>query len=209
MRHSLTLYLCTFLLPLPGRGTSTYDGFGLAWAISEELAKNTKCFSLFATHFAELPALATALPYVTNLHVTAHTEESSITMLYKVESGPSDRSFGVHVAQVAGFPAEVVRLAREKLQELEQYSGSINSILDETTTTAAAAADTTKSAESLAPEIPSPVPAYMSEFLARPMSDFQNERGEVDLVAFKAFVREIKSKKRAADNDTTAAMDTA
>ena len=103
-----------------GRGTSTYDGFGLAWAISEHLAKNVGCATLFATHFQELTALAHEQPAVTNRHVSAHLDGSGITMLYQVEDGPSDRSFGVAVAEAADFPPAVVGAAKRRLAELEE-----------------------------------------------------------------------------------------
>ncbi|ODV76714.1 DNA mismatch repair protein [Suhomyces tanzawaensis NRRL Y-17324] len=109
-----------------GRGTSTYDGFGLAWSILEHLITQKNCFTLFATHFHELTELSSKYSdKVENLHVVAHVEKESdskeddITLMYKVEPGISDKSFGIHVAELVNFPSKIINMAKRKASELQ------------------------------------------------------------------------------------------
>jgi len=104
-----------------GRGTSTAEGFGLAWAIAEHLATEIKCLCLFATHFHEMTAMEKEMSNVKNLYVSALVEEDKLTMLYKVKEGVIDRSYGIHVAEMLKFPPEIVKDARELAEKLETF----------------------------------------------------------------------------------------
>src|SRR5262249_14389106 len=105
-----------------GRGTSTFDGLSLAWAVAEHLASNTRARpkTIFATHYHELTDLADALPSVANYHVVVREWKDDIVFLRKVVGGRSDRSYGIHVARLAGLPPTVVARAREILNGLER-----------------------------------------------------------------------------------------
>ena len=105
-----------------GRGTSTFDGLSLAWAVAEHLASNPRVRpkTIFATHYHELTDLADALPNVTNCHVVVREWQDDIIFLRKVVPGRSDRSYGIQVARLAGLPPAVVARAREILNGLER-----------------------------------------------------------------------------------------
>jgi DNA mismatch repair protein MutS len=105
-----------------GRGTATFDGLSLAWAVAEYLASNSRARpkTIFATHYHELTDLADALPGVANFHVVVREWKDDIVFLRKVVPGRSDRSYGIQVARLAGLPPSVVSRAREILNGLER-----------------------------------------------------------------------------------------
>jgi len=102
-----------------GRGTSTFDGLSLAWAVARHLATQTGAFTLFATHYFELTALASELPGVVNLHLDATEHGDELVFLHAVREGPANRSYGLAVAKLAGVPREVIAAARGYLVALE------------------------------------------------------------------------------------------
>ena len=102
-----------------GRGTSTYDGISLAWAIAESLHERIGCRTFFATHYHELTDLAETCPGIDNLNVAVREWDDEIAFLHKIVPGSADRSYGIHVARLAGVPPEVIRRAKKILTELE------------------------------------------------------------------------------------------
>ncbi|MDN3521408.1 DNA mismatch repair protein MutS [Halomonas ramblicola] len=102
-----------------GRGTSTFDGLSLAWASAEHLTRS-RAFTLFATHYFEMTALADQAEGVANVHLTAAEHRDGIVFMHRVEDGPASQSYGLQVAQLAGVPQGVIARAREKLAQLEQ-----------------------------------------------------------------------------------------
>ncbi|MCA1323088.1 DNA mismatch repair protein MutS [Herbaspirillum sp. alder98] len=105
-----------------GRGTSTFDGLALAWAIARHLIDVTRSFTLFATHYFELTQLPEIHPSATNVHLSAVEHKDSIVFLHAVQDGPASQSYGLQVAQLAGVPAAVIRAARRHLSQLENQS---------------------------------------------------------------------------------------
>lgn len=103
-----------------GRGTSTFDGLSLAWACAENLARKTRSFTLFATHYFELTCLPEQLSNVFNLHLTAVEHSENIVFLHEVRDGAANQSYGLQVAQLAGVPLNVIQQAKDKLLQLEQ-----------------------------------------------------------------------------------------
>jgi DNA mismatch repair protein MutS len=105
-----------------GRGTSTFDGLALAWAIARHLVEKNRALALFATHYFELTALAQEYRQVANIHLDAVEHKDTIVFLHAVEEGPADRSYGLQVAALAGVPKPAIRQAKKYLEMLEQQS---------------------------------------------------------------------------------------
>jgi DNA mismatch repair protein MutS len=105
-----------------GRGTSTFDGLALAWAIARQLLERNKSLTLFATHYFEMTRLALEHKEAANVHLDAVEHKDTIVFLHAVEEGPASQSYGLQVAQLAGVPKAVVRNARRYLQMLEEAS---------------------------------------------------------------------------------------
>ncbi len=107
-----------------GRGTSTFDGLALAWAIARELAQKNRSLSLFATHYFELTALPAEIEGCANLHFDAVEHADGIVFLHAAEDGPANRSYGLQVAKLAGVPSAVIRRARDHLARLDKFSAT-------------------------------------------------------------------------------------
>ncbi|MCR4412954.1 MAG: DNA mismatch repair protein MutS, partial [Thermoguttaceae bacterium] len=103
-----------------GRGTSTYDGISLAWSVAEYLHDRIGCRTLFATHYHELTDLARSLARVKNLNVAVREWQDEVVFLHKIVEGAADKSYGIHVARLAGVPREVVERAKDILAQLEE-----------------------------------------------------------------------------------------
>ncbi|MBC2730986.1 DNA mismatch repair protein MutS [Thiobacillus sp.] len=107
------------LLDEIGRGTSTFDGLALAWAVARHLVTATRAFTLFATHYFELTQLAQEFRQLANVHLDAKEHGSDLVFLHAVEEGPASQSYGIQVARLAGVPSPVIHAARRHLRELE------------------------------------------------------------------------------------------
>lgn len=114
-----------------GRGTATWDGMAIAWAVVEHLHDDPRLQpkALFATHYHELTELAARLPRLANVHIAVREHGHDIVFLHRVERGPSDRSYGIHVARLAGLPDRVVARARQILEELSAQSSPADRLL--------------------------------------------------------------------------------
>jgi len=107
-----------------GRGTSTFDGLSLAWAAAHHMGEKVKAFTLFATHYFELTALAQELVHCDNVHLDATEHKGQLVFLHAVRSGPANQSYGLQVASLAGVPGEVIRRAKSYLNILESQQAA-------------------------------------------------------------------------------------
>jgi DNA mismatch repair protein MutS len=107
-----------------GRGTSTFDGLSLAWAAAHYMGETANAFTLFATHYFELTALAQELPACSNVHLDATEHKGQLVFLHAVKPGPANQSYGLQVASLAGVPKEVIRRAKAYLGTLESMQSA-------------------------------------------------------------------------------------
>ncbi len=124
-----------------GRGTSTFDGLALAWAIARHLVERNRSLSLFATHYFEMTRLALEYKEVKNVHLDAVEHKDTVVFLHAVEEGPASQSYGLQVAALAGVPKDVIRRARKYLELLEESAVSRGGQDDLFTKTRAAEAE--------------------------------------------------------------------
>jgi len=108
------------LLDEIGRGTSTFDGLALAWAVARHLLTATRAFTLFATHYFELTQLPQEFHQAANVHLDAVEHGDDLVFLHAVEDGPASQSYGIQVARLAGIPSPVIQAARRRLRALER-----------------------------------------------------------------------------------------
>ena len=116
------------LLDEIGRGTSTFDGLSLAWAVAKQLLEKNRAYTLFATHYFELTRIVDEFKYAANVHLDAVEHGSNIVFMHKVEEGAANQSYGLQVAQLAGIPKSVVLSARRKLVQLENNQAATSAI---------------------------------------------------------------------------------
>jgi DNA mismatch repair protein MutS len=113
-----------------GRGTSTFDGLALAWAIAQHLLVKNRSWTLFATHYLELASLPSKYPQCANVHLSAVEKGQGIVFLHTVKEGHANQSYGLQVAQLAGVPQAVIKDARQHLRRLEEHANQESAQVD-------------------------------------------------------------------------------
>ena len=163
-----------------GRGTATFDGLSIAWAVVEHLHEVNRCRGLFATHFHELTALAAKLDHLVCRTMRVKEWQSEVVFLHEVAEGTADRSYGVHVARLAGLPAPVLARAEEVLHQLEQGEARSTARLAEDLPLFAAAAARPCSQRARTPALPEPSP--VEDLLRQVSPDELTPRDALELI---------------------------
>jgi len=168
-----------------GRGTSTFDGLSLAWAVARHIARVNRSFTLFATHYFELTSLASEIDGCANVHLDATEHRDGIVFLHAVKEGPASRSYGLAVAQLAGVPREVIAAAREYLAALEKGGTAAAADTPHRTRARGASVPTPQAQLPLEPPAPLPVDPRLVELeaaLRAVSADDLTPRAALDLV---------------------------
>jgi len=168
-----------------GRGTSTFDGLSLAWAVARHIARVNRSFTLFATHYFELTSLSHEMDGIANVHLDATEHRNGLVFLHAVKEGPASRSYGLAVAQLAGVPREVIAAAREYLAVLEKGGASAAPETGVTRTRSRSAAPTPQAQLPLEPPAPPPPDPRLQELeaaLRAVNADDLTPRAALDLV---------------------------
>jgi DNA mismatch repair protein MutS len=192
------------LLDEVGRGTATFDGLSIAWAVVEHIHRQVRARTLFATHYHELTELAELLPGVQNVHVSVKETPNEIIFLRRVEPGSADKSYGIEVARLAGLPRSVIERAREVLQRHEQSEHQLSERLspgayEEHPESALAAG--------VSAAISSPAAAPTKNPLTNGPHASSSRRNGHQEVLFTPLDREVLDQLRAADLDHLAPID--
>jgi DNA mismatch repair protein MutS len=159
-----------------GRGTATFDGLSIAWACVEHLHDVNRCRALFATHYHELTALAAKLPHLACHTMRVKEWQGDVVFLHEVAAGAADRSYGIHVARLAGLPPAVIRRAEEVLGTLEksEQGGALTRLADDLPLFSAA--------RRAPPALEEPAPSALEVALAAVHADELTPREALDLV---------------------------
>jgi DNA mismatch repair protein MutS len=189
------------LLDEVGRGTATFDGLSIAWAVVEHMQREVRARTLFATHYHELTELAELLPGVQNVHVSVKETPSEIIFLRRVEPGCADKSYGIEVARLAGLPRTVVERAREVLKRHEQSEHQLSEKLSP-----AAYEQSAMAAASSASGAINPAGAEAASRNYSTLAGASRRNGHQE-VLFTALDREVLERLRTADLDQLAPLD--
>ena len=174
-----------------GRGTSTYDGLSIAWAVVEYLcSKKRKIRTLFATHYHELTALEETIPGVKNLNVDVSDEQGNVVFLHRIVEGSASRSYGIHVARLAGVPEVLLETAQQKLKKLEESGAQIHLNSEEETAMEAPRSSSRQGkGKASAPkqQLGAPIQVSLWDFAASPVIQRIRQLNLMEITPSKAF----------------------